>query len=229
MKINILPIVVACLLAACGNESPIETPPPAASPETKPVPTEPEPQPATSSVRVGVRVVDLSGAPLAQMTPIVTRKPNAFDQPVATGSATDSQGHGSISFPTEEDLFLRAWDPALNFFPNNFYEILSGGNRVEANLVIQMVPAATLAVQLILPNNEIAADLAIGLMLYHPTRGPWWPTEGKTNKDGFVSFPNLPAGEYVLRFKTDSGARLEHRQTALPPGGEVDLGVLTLQ
>jgi hypothetical protein len=225
----LLPILMVSLLAACGNESPGETSPPAKSPETKSPPPASEPRPSTTSIRVGVRVVDLTGTPLAQMAPIVTRKPNAFDQPVATGSATDSQGNGSISFPTDEDLFLRAWDPALNFFPNNFYEILAGGNQIEDDLVIQMVPAATLAVQLVLPDNALAAELAVGLMLYHPTRGPWWPTEGTTNRDGFVSFPNLPAGEYVLRFKTDSGARLEHRQTALPPGGEVDLGVLTLQ
>jgi hypothetical protein len=148
---------------------------------------------------------------------------------VATGSATDASGTGTIRFPADENLFLRAWDPGLNYFPNNFYEVLPGGGAVEETLVIQMVPASSLSVQLLLPGDVLAADTKVGLMLFHPTRGPWWPTEAKTNADGFVTFDHLPAGQYVLRFKTESGAKLEHPETALPPAEVVDLGVISLQ
>jgi hypothetical protein len=220
-----LTVLLVGLLAACS-----ETTPPA-SQEAPPVDsTPPAPKEAKpSTLTATVTVVDLSGAPLPRMAPIVTQKPNAFDQPVETGSATDHLGKGTISFPADEHLFLRAWDPTLNYFPNNFYEVLAGGNQIMEDLVIQMVPAAALSVQLFLPDDNIAANMTVGLMLFHPTRGPWWPAEGTTNADGFVTFAHLPAGEYVLRFKVVSGARLEYRQTALPPGDKVDLGVLTLR
>ncbi len=220
-----LTVLLLSLLAACS-----ETGPPA-SREAPPVDSTP---PAPKEAKAGtltatIQVVDLSGAPQAHMVPIVTKEPNAFDKPVKTGSATDHLGKGTIRFSADEHLFLRAWDPTLNYFPNNFYEVLAGGNQITDDLVIQMVPAAALSVQLLLPDDTIAANMTIGLMLFHPTRGPWWPAEGTTDTDGFVTFAHLPAGEYVLRFKAASGARLEYRQTALPPGDRVDLGVLTLR
>lgn len=225
------------MLSACGGSN---TPPDQTTPKAVPVPAEspevPAPAPeaeerpsASTSLFASVQVVDLDGTPLPHMAPIATKEPNAFDAPVATGSATDQEGRGTIRVPTTEHLYLRAFDPALNYFPNNFYEVLPGGGKLEGELVIQMVPAASLSVQLILPDNQPAADMAVGLMLFHPTRGPWWPAEAQSNADGFVTFPHLPAGEFVLRMKVESGARLEHPQTALAPRSAVDLGVLSLQ
>ncbi len=228
---RILALLLLTLLPACSDPAPPAKPAEVPAVPTPPVePTsEAAPTETPGSITTTIQVVDLSGAPLAHMTPIVTREPNAFDAPVASGTTTDSAGSGMISFETKERLFLRAWDPMLNYFPNNFYEVLPGGSRIEDDLTIQMVPAAALAVQLFLPNEEIAANMAVGLMLYHATRGPWWPAEGTTNADGFVTFDHLPAGEYGLRFKVESGARLEQGQTALPPAKTVDLGVLVLQ
>ena len=163
------------------------------------------------------------------MTPIATTESNAFDSPVATGNDTDTTGQSTIRVPSGQHLYLRAWDPGLNYFPNNFYEVLPGGDSIPKELVIQMVPASSLSVQFLLPDDQLAADTNIGLMLFHPTRGPWWPTESQTNSEGVVTFDHLPAGEYVLRFKSETGARLEHAQTALPPNAQVDLGMLSLQ
>ncbi len=190
-------------------------------------PAEPAPA-APATLSATIRVIDLQGESLPGMMPIVTRQPNAFDEPVASGTSTGLDGMGSIRFKTDEHLFLRAWDASLRFFPNNFYEVLPGGGSLESDLTIQMVPSANLEVQLFLPTGEPAGEQAAALMLFHPTRGPWWP-EAKTDKEGVVSFPNLPAGEYVLRFKVESGPRLEQGQTALPPASSVNLGALTLQ
>ena len=185
------------LLSACGGS---DTPTAKVEPVPAEVPAAPTPAPAAEEARpaptslfASVQVVDLGGTPLPNMAPIATKEPNAFDTPVATGSATDSAGRGTIRVPTTEHLYLRAFDPALNYFPNNFYEVLPGGGKIEGELVIQMVPAASLSVQLILPDNQPAADMAVGLMLYHPTRGPWWPAEALSNADGFVTFPHLQA------------------------------------
>lgn len=224
---------LACCCAAAGCDGRTEAPPDTPGPTTAPTAapgTETAPLPAGSaSVYATIKVVDLDGNALPNMAPIVTREPNAFDKPVASGAATDAGGQGSIRFSDTEHLYLRAWDPSLRYFPNNFFEILPGGNAIAETLEVQMVPAARLDVQLMLPGGEPAGDQAVGLMLFHPTRGPWWPAEATTDAGGAASFPHLPAGEYVLRFKVESGPRLEKEATALPPGSTVNLGVLTLQ
>lgn len=176
-----------------------------------------------------IKVVDLAGEALPGMTPIVTRQPNAFDPPVATGTATGLDGQGSIRFKTGEHLYLRAWDPALRFFPNNFFEVLPGGSRIDGELVIQMVPSMNLEAQFFLPDGEPARDQAVALMLFHPDRGPWWPAEARSDAEGVAAFPNLPAGEFVLRFKVESGPRLERGQTPLPPASSVNLGPISLE
>lgn len=237
MRRLVLAIGICCIAAGCSDpgetvpDATAVTPPPAPAPAPAPATdAEPVTTPATgASVYATMKVVDLEGNALANMAPIATREPNAFDLPVATGAATDANGEGSIRFNPDEHLYLRAWDPGLDYFPNNFYEALPGGSTIDGLLQIQMVPAAQLDVQLLLPTGEPVANQPVGLMLFHPTRGPWWPAEGQTSAEGVVSFPHLPAGEYVLRFKVESGERLEHKATPLPPGSAVNLGVQTLQ
>jgi len=229
----VVPILLAGVLAGCGK--PQSTPPP--EPKTSPPATtqpeesakEPAVTPPSGMLEATVRVIDLDGAPLAHMAPIATREPNAFDTPVATGSATGPDGMGTIRFAGDQHLFLRAWDPGLTYFPNNFYEVLPGGNTIDSQLTVQMAPAASLEAQFVLPSGEPAANQPVGLMLMHPTRGPWFPAESQTDAGGNAEFTHLPAGSYVMRFKVESGPRLEYPETPLPPGNSVNLGVLALQ
>lgn len=240
-------ILMALALGGCTDPEPGETAPDATAPpaveatpakdeasaveggkDAAPAPVENTGEaPATLYARI--RVVDIQGEPLPGMTPIVTRQPNAFDEPVASGISTNLEGKGSIRFKTGEQRYLRAWDPALRYFPNNFYEVLPGGNSLEGELTIQMAPSANLEAQFFLPSGEPVREESVALMLYHPTRGPWWPAESNTDAEGVATFPNVPPGAFVFRFQVESGARLEHPQTPLPPAADVNLGALTLQ
>lgn len=243
MRSLVLSLVVALAAAGCGDAAkPADAPaPPPAQTPAAPTPTEAPPAPApvpenaaaptteAGFVHATVQVVDLTGKPLQGMAPIVTHQPNAFDKPVAMGDPTDTAGMGTIRFENKEHLFLRAWDPTLGYFPNNFYEVLPGGSSVEGTLSIQMVEASGLEAQLMLPDGQPAASQTVALMLSHATRGPWWPAQSTTDAEGVARFPNLPAGEFVLSFKVTAGAMLEVRETPLPPGSTVNLGVLKLQ
>ncbi len=230
-----LAIIVSLAAAGCGDpakSTDAPAPPPPAP--VAPAPVEPKPAPAAPASETGfihatVQVVDLAGKPLAGMAPIVTHQPNAFDKPVAMGDPTDTAGIGTIRFENKEHLYLRAWDPTLGYFPNNFYEVLPGGSSVEETLTIQMVGASGLEAQLFLPDGQPAANETVALMLSHATRGPWWPAQATSDAEGVVRFPNLPAGEFVLSFKLTAGPKLEVRETPLPPGSIVNMGAVKLQ
>lgn len=240
MKWFALIAVSILLVPGCRETTPPEpaaTPTPAvatASPAATEAPVADTTPSASAPQEAGfivanIQVVDLAGKPLMGMAPIVTRQPNAFDKPVAMGDPTDAKGLGTLRFENKEHLFLRAWDPTLGYFPNNFYEVLPGGSNVEGTLTIQMVGASGLEAQLLLPDGSPAANMTVGLMLSHATRGPWWPAQATASAEGLVRFPNLPAGEFILAFKIPSGPGLEVGETPLPPGSPVNLGVLTLQ
>ena len=239
MKRLALALLLSLSAIGCGESTPPEVPPVSESvPEipveiVPPTPDEPStlaPVPQEPGfVYATVQVVDLAGTPLAGMAPIVTRQPNAFDEPVAMGLPTDGKGMGTIRFENKEHLYLRAWDPTLDYFPNNFYEVLPGGSNVEGTLTIQMVGSSGLEAQLMLPDGQPAVNETVALMLSHATRGPWWPAQATTDAEGVVRFPNLPAGEFVLSFKVAAGPQLEVTETPLPPGANINLGVLKLQ
>jgi hypothetical protein len=238
MKRIVLALFLSLVVIGCGDSTaPVAPPVTEISPQappTNPPPAAAAPAPATAPQEAGfihatVKVVDLAGNPLAGVAPIVTRQPNAFDKPVAMGDPTDAAGMGTIRFENAEHLFLRAWDPTLDYFPNNFYEVLPGGSNVEETLTIQMVGSSGLEAQLLLPDGQPAANQTVALMLSHATRGPWWPAQSTTDAEGAVKFPHLPAGEFVLSFKVTAGAQLEVRETTLPPGGNVNLGALALR
>ena len=208
-------------MPGCGGDTPDQ--PPALSSE--PVPPAPA---GEMQVHGRIKAVDLTGRPVPGMIPIATTTPNAFDQPVAAGAATGAEGTATIHFPGDRHLFLRAWDPGLAYFPNNFYEVLPGEGTMAGDMTISMAPSAGLRAQLFRVDGTVAANENAGLMMVHPTRGPWWPDEADTDQNGDVIFSPVPPGSFVLRLKILSGGQIEHPEIMLPPGETVDLGSVVL-
>jgi len=176
-----------------------------------------------------VRVVDLEGRPLAHMAPIATRRPNAFDEPVARGELTEADGSGSVVLPPGQRLCVRAWDPALKLFSNNYYDVMPDSGTQTEPMTLVMVPGASLRAALVRADGAPAAHTRVRLMMSHPTEGPWWPDRADTDDTGAVRFPALPAGTYTIRMETEDAGQLEIPQVDLPPGGRTDLGTLALQ
>lgn len=214
---------LAAVAAGCGGKPP-ETPPtpPSSAPDA------PGDTPREAMIQGRIKAVDLAGRPLSGMVPIATTTPNAFDQPVSAGAVTGPDGFSSIQFPGDQHLYLRVWDPNLAYFPNNFYEVFPGEGSVAGNMTISMAPSAALRAQLFRADGSAAANENAGLMMIHPTRGPWWPAETDTNQTGDVLFQPLPPGSFVLRFKILSGGQIEHPEIMLPPGETIDLGSVVL-
>ena len=131
-------IILLVTAAACGGEAPG---PSVAKARTAPANN--EAASPSQSIYADMTVVDLEGRPLAGMMPIATLNANAFDRPVASGALTDEKGHSTFVVPRQNQrVFLRAWDPELKYFPNNFYEMpVAEGSRT-APLRISMVAVA---------------------------------------------------------------------------------------
>lgn len=197
---------------------------------TSNTPPEVSSEPVVSSVpnTARVRVVGLDGSPLSGMLPIATETPNAFDAPVAKGKPTDSQGRGTIVLDPNRWLYVRAWDPQLRFFANNYFEVPSGNAAVRDELQIVMVEGATLKARLFRADGSPAAHENVGLMMFHPDKGPWWPSEADTDDAGNVQFSRVPAGKFLLALKTSQSGRIDLPAVFLPPGGETDLGNVQL-
>ena len=199
------------------------------TPEPTPVmPAEP-PQSAPAQVTVNIVAVDLDGRPLANMMPIASRQPNAFDAPLVRGALTREDGAGSLVIPAAEHLYLRAWDPDLKMFANNYLEVVPGAEIDLAPLKVTMAPGASLTAQLLTPEGKPAANVTVDLIMSHPTEGPWWPARADADQQGIVKFPSVPAGRYKIRFQTGTGAHLDIDNVDLPPGAARDLGPITLQ
>lgn len=236
MSRRAVPVLAALLLSClsgcggCGGTPPPETPPAVpAAPAVKapePAPTPPTPA-APATITAQVLVTDYEGAPLAGMVPIVTRQPNAFDEPVARGNPTDASGVSRFTFPAGEKLCLRAWDPDLNYFPNNFFDVGPVAELSAADTPIVMVRAATLRGLLLRPDGAPAANEEVSLMLSHPVRGPWWPAKTRTGPDGMLLLPNTPPGMFQIEIQAESG-RLLLPQATLLPGIMADVGMVTL-
>jgi len=176
-----------------------------------------------------MRVVSLSGEPVPGVAPIATLEPNAFDTPIATGALTDARGMAEIRFPSAQKVALRAWDPELRLFPNNFLEVLPGAGVISETLEITMVRAGILFAVLKMPDGQPAAGENAGIMLFHPVYGPWWPAESTTNAQGEVVFDSIPPGQFVLRLKVASGPSVEVAETYIAPGEPTSLGTIHLQ
>lgn len=217
--------LLAAVLHACGGSEPVSGPPPA-PPATS---SSTQPSGASNTASGKMLVVDLDGKPLTGMAPVATLQPNAFDKPVSTGALTGSDGQSTIQFPADVNVFLRAWDPTLNYFPNNFYEVPPNQGGPVDDMRIEMVRSATLRAQILRPDGTPAANENVGLMMFHPTKGAWWPADADTDPNGLVEFSNVPPGAFVLKLKIASGAQIEIPETPIRPGGSADLGPVTLQ
>ncbi len=209
-------VLAVCTCTDTNRRPPAETD---SAPDTSATETQ---QPETISA--AMRVVTLAGAPLTGMTPIATLTPNAFDKPVATGLPTDANGESRIRFPADQKVTLRAWDSSLLYFPNNFYEVLPGTGAVRDTLVVSMVRSSAIEAVLINPDGELALNENVGLMLFHPVHGPWWPAEADTDDEGTVVFYRVPPGEYVIRIKIASGAMTDVPETYIAPGETTHIG-----
>jgi len=243
-------LMLALLGAGCGSGEPAPTAAPEPEPAPAPVSAEPAPpaeadpeeaDPEEAATDEGktdteageltcyLTVVDLAGKPLARMAPILSRTPNALDEPLAIGPPTEADGTGSVRATVEGTVFLRAWDPELDLYPNNFYEILQTSGTVARDMTITMVPASNLAVRVFAPNGTPLADATLHLMLIHPERGPWWPSETTTNRGGMAIFEKIPPGSFSLVFRDESGRTRELGMTNLPPAGLAQVGEVRLQ
>ena len=164
------------------------------------------------------------------MLPIATTQPNAFDAPVAKGTLTDAEGKSSLSLVRGQYLYVRAWDPTRRMFANNYFDVMAGDVNASTDpLTVVMAPGAALRVALVGPDHKPAADTEVELMMAHPQKGPWWPDKAKTDARGAASFPCVPPGKYIVRMKAQSGGQIELSDVALPPGGDTDLGTVSLQ
>lgn len=218
-------LLIAALAAACGGETAAPTPP-----DSEPVTEAPKaPADGSQGVYAEMTVVDLDGRPLAGMMPIACREPNAFDQPVARGALTDDKGHSAFTLPQGQRLFVRAWDPDLRMFANNFYEVPAMQGTSTAPMTVAMVPASQLEATLSGPDGQPVAGADAEALLVHPTQGPWWPARGATDGAGRVRFAPVPPGEYIVELNVPKVGTARTAPTFLPPSQSADLGLLRLQ
>lgn len=176
-----------------------------------------------------MKVVDMEGKPTAGILPIATKQPNAFDAPVAKGELTGADGQTSIVIPSDQWLYVRAWDPAKKLFANNFYEVLPGETLSSEQLQIVMLPAATLELEVMADDGGIVAGQPIGMMMSHPTRGPWWPSETTTDAEGKARFESIPPGEYSITIELRDGRHTDLPATMLLPAKATNLGPVILR
>ena len=208
----------------CGQDSSSNLQPAPPSPPKSVTPAEP----AASHITARVRVVDMDGQPLPGMTPIATAQANAFDAPLATGPPTGADGASSIALPAGGWLCVRAWDPDRRMFANNYFDVLPNpGERIEG-MDVMMAPGASLEAVLVSAEGDPAASENVGLMMFHPTKGPWWPGEADTDASGHVQFDGVPAGKYTIKLKALRSGQIEVGEVTLAPGGSTDLGTVML-
>jgi hypothetical protein len=173
--------------------------------------------------------MDMNGTPLPNMLPIASTQPNAFNKPLVTGQPTGDDGRGYLTIPSDQWLYVRAWDPTNRMFANNYFDVLPGKAETTDVMEIVMLPGASLSAVVVDGSGTPIGDSAVGMMMSHPTRGPWWPAESRTDEKGKVVFESVPAGKYQVTLETPAGQQIELPEVALPPGGSADLGPVALQ
>ena len=181
-----------------------------------------------ATVTATLTAVSLTDAtPLAGMIPIITLEPNAFDAPLAHGEPTDANGVSKFIFPADRKVCLRVWDPNLDYFPNNFFDVQPGTEDSATEGTVAMARAASLHALLLRPDNTPAAEETVRMMMMHPKRGPWWPAEARTDSAGVVAFNKVPPGMFAVQMECPSG-RMRAEDVTLLPGESGDLGPITL-
>ena len=237
LAVGLISLVMCVYLFAMKPARPVPapSPPPVPAAEATPVATPPASTPApppaekrTPAVTATLTAVSLSDTkPLAGMIPIITLEPNAFDEPLARGNPTDALGVSKFVFPGDRKVCLRVWDPTLEYFPNNYFDVVPGGEDSATEGTIVMARAASLHALLLRPDSAPVADETVHLMMFHPKRGPWWPGEAKTDNGGAVTFDRVPPGMFTVQMECASG-RLRAEGVTLLPGESGDLGPITL-
>jgi hypothetical protein len=209
------------------KEAPPAPPAPSAKTSTPAPPPAPA-EPHTPTVTATLKAVSLTDAkPLAGMVPIITLEPNAFDAPLAHGDPTGADGVSVFVFPADRKVCLRVWDPTLAYFPNNFFDVEPGTEDEATEGTIAMAKSCSLHALLLRSDGTPAADETVRLMMFHPKRGPWWPSEAKTNGDGAVSFERVPPGMFIVQMECPAG-RMRMENITLLPGESGNLGPVTL-
>jgi hypothetical protein len=219
------------MLAGCGQQQETPTDSPAPPPQTQAssgVETATR-QPDAGQAYAHVQVVGLDGQPIAGMEPIATKQPNAFNAPVARGPATDEEGRSYVVVPRDQWVYIRAWDRSCGLFANNFFDIPPGEGTQTDEMEIVMVPGTKLKATLVGANGAPAAKENVGLMLFHPTQGPWWPGEADTDENGVADFGMVPAGRFSIKIKAIRSGQIELPEAYFGPGETLDLGAVALQ
>ena len=180
-------------------------------------------------VLIRVKVVDMDGKPVANMLPIATRQANAFDVPVAKGDLSGADGAGSLNVPSDQYLFVRAWDPIKQIFANNYYDVLPGNGPPIEELKVTMLPGASLEVDILGPDGVPVVSQSIGMMMSHPVHGPWWPSETQTDEHGRARFGPVPPGKYAITFESRDHRHVDVPEQTLLPGRTTSVGPVRLQ
>ncbi|NUM54651.1 MAG: hypothetical protein HUU46_13485 [Candidatus Hydrogenedentes bacterium] len=176
-----------------------------------------------------VRVVDMDGRPVANMLPIATKQANAFDTPVAQGELTGTDGSGVLHVPSDQYVYVRAWDPAKQWFANNYYDVLPGNQAPDEALIVTMLPGATLDVEVMNADGAPVGAQPVGMMMSHPVHGPWWPSETSTDEQGRAKFGPIPPGRYAITIETRDHKSVDLVEQVLLPGKTTHAGPVTLR
>ena len=217
-RLAVLATVIA--VGCSGGQAPV--------PETKVNVPQGGASPKPGRVFAPVRVVDLGGNPLSGILPIVTTQPNAFDEPLRKGQATDAHGSSAVEIPPGQRVFVRGWDPALRRFANNYIEVPAAASGQTTQLTLVMVSGASLAATLVSDTGAPVAGTAVHLLMSHPKEGPWWPATATTDDQGNVRFESVPAGTYNVSIEANGVGRIEIPKLELAPGANLRLGPVVL-
>lgn len=189
-------------------------------------PTTPTSRTGQNHVVGKVFIIDGAGKPLEKIAAIATTNPNAFDEPISRGNLSGSDGISVIEVPKHTKVYIRAWDPILKYFPNNYFEIPPADADYLEDMTIVMLEAGSIELVLLDKDGLPVINENVGLMMFHPKLGPWWPVNSYSDDQGHVKFSPVPPGKYNLRIKSERNIILEIKDVQILPGEEINLGVI---
>jgi len=225
----LFPLLFSCSPKNAGNEQPVQEenkPVETIKPQTLPETPGPEKKSPSPWVTGKIFIIDSTGKPLENMAGVATEKPNAFDEPIARGNLSGPEGISTIQIPKNKAVFIRAWDPILHYFPNNYFEIAPTDADYLEDMQVVMLEASSIELRLLDKDSQPISNKSVGLMMFHPKLGPWWPCDSLTDEAGNTQFTPLPAGMYNLRIRTENGMILEIKEVKIPPHSSINLGIV---